>query len=72
MAFEINEERSSTAEIKQQNKSYMKTKKPSQTSKMLLFAKIINCIQPLAVFAKSSILDVLLGSEYASEYNLCY
>ena len=41
----------------------------SQTSKMLLLAKIVNGFQPLAVLAKS--LDVLLGSEYASEYNLC-
>ena len=72
MAVQINEEQSSTAEIKQQNKSYMKTKKPSQTSKMLLFAKIVNCFQLLAIFAKRSILDVLLVSEYTSEYNLCY
>ena len=36
----------------------------SQTSKMKLFAKIVNCRKPLTIFAKSSFLDVWLGSEY--------
>ena len=40
--------------------------KPSQTSKMERFAKIVNVIHLLAIFAKSSILDVWLGSEWAS------
>ena len=40
---------------------------PSWTSKIGLFAKIINGFQPLTIFAKSSILDVQLGSEYTSE-----
>ena len=39
---------------------------PSQTSKMELFAKIINGFQLLNIFAKISILDVRLGFEYAS------
>ena len=42
---------------------------PSQTSKTELFAKIINNWKPLTIFTKSSILDVRLGSEYASELN---
>ena len=33
---------------------------------MELFAKIVNGLQPLAIFAKKSVLDVLLGSEYSS------
>ena len=33
----------------------------SQTSKMGLFAKIINGFQSLSIFTKSSILDVLTG-----------
>ena len=33
---------------------------------MEIFAKIVNGFQPLTIFAKSSILDVLQGSEYAS------
>ena len=41
----------------------------SRTSKMDLFAKIVNGVQPLTIFAKRSILDVQLGSEYASEIN---
>ena len=40
--------------------------KPSQTSKKELFAKIINSWKPLTTFAKSTILDGPLGSEYAS------
>ena len=38
---------------------------PCQTSKMELFLKIINGRKPLTIFAKSSILDVWLGSERA-------
>ena len=34
---------------------------------MELFFKIVNGFQPLAIFAKSFVLDVWLGSEYASE-----
>ena len=37
----------------------------SQTSKMEFFAKIVHGFQPLIIFAKSCILDVWLGSEYA-------
>ena len=40
---------------------------PSQTSKMNLFAEIFNGIQPLTILANNAILDVLLGSEYASD-----
>ena len=36
----------------------------SQTPKVKLFAKIVNCRKPSTIFAKSSILDVWLGSEY--------
>ena len=35
-------------------------------SKILFFPKIVYSFQPLTIFAKSSILDVRLGSEYAS------
>ena len=35
-------------------------------SKMKLFANTVNDFQPLVTFGKSSILDVWLGSEYAS------
>ena len=38
-----------------------------QTSKMELFAKIVNSWKPLSIFAKSSILDVWQDSEYSSE-----
>ena len=38
---------------------------PCQTSKMELFANIVNGFQPLTVFANSYILDVWQGSEYA-------
>ena len=38
------------------------------TSKMELFAKIGNNFQPLTIFSKSFITDVLLGYEYASAY----
>ena len=37
---------------------------------MELFAKITNVFQPLSIFLKSSILDIWLGSEYASLNNL--
>ena len=40
---------------------------PSPRSKKELSAKIVNNFQPLTVFAKSSILHVRTGSEYASE-----
>ena len=39
---------------------------PCQTSKMELFAKIINSFQPLTIILKSFILDVWHGYEYAS------
>ena len=38
---------------------------PFYTSKMELFVKKVNGFQPLPIFGKSSILDVLRGSEYA-------
>ena len=38
---------------------------PSQTSKMDLFAKLVNVSKSLTIFAKSSILDVWQGPEYA-------
>ena len=34
---------------------------------MELFAKIVNGLRPLTIFAKSSMLDVRRGYEYASE-----
>ena len=37
---------------------------PSQTSKTELHAKIVDCIQPLTIFAKHSILGVSIGYEY--------
>ena len=39
---------------------------PSQTSEMEIFAITVNHFKPLTIFGKSSILDVWLGSEYAS------
>ena len=39
----------------------------SGTSTMEFFAKIVNGFQLLTIFAKSSLLDVRLGSEYASD-----
>ena len=39
----------------------------SQTSKMKLFVKIANCFESLTILAKSTILDLLLSSDYASE-----
>ena len=41
---------------------------PSQTSKMKLFAKTVKSQKPWTNFTKSSILDVWLGFEYASEF----
>ena len=38
---------------------------PCQTSKMNLFAQIVNGIHPFTIFAKSSILEVRLVSECA-------
>ena len=38
----------------------------SETSKMELSAKIVDCIQPLAIFAKHFILGVSQGYKYAS------
>ena len=43
---------------------------PSRTSKMELFAKIVNSFQRLTIFAKSAIFDIRLRSEYASEVGL--
>ena len=43
----------------------------SQTSKIELFSKIVNGFPPLTILTKSSILDVWLGSGYASE-SLCF
>ena len=42
----------------------------SQTSKMVRFARLVNCLQPLTIFALSSILYVWLGSECASKFSL--
>ena len=39
---------------------------PCQASKMGRFAKTVNGHQPLTIFAKRSLLDVSLSSEYAS------
>ena len=39
---------------------------PSRTSKMELFAKIVNGFQLLTIFAKNSISEVCVDSEYAS------
>ena len=39
---------------------------PSETSKMELSAKIVDCIQPLTVFAKHFILGVSQGYKCAS------
>ena len=43
--------------------------KPSQISKTEFFAKTVSSWKPLKKFAKSSILDVWLGSEYTSDFN---
>ena len=34
---------------------------------MELFAKIVNDLQPLTIFAKISILDISLGTKYSSD-----
>ena len=39
----------------------------SRISKMELLAKIVNGFQPLTIFLKSSILDIQLSSEHASD-----
>ena len=39
----------------------------SQTSEMEFFVKTVTGWKPLTILAKSSILDVSVGSEYASE-----
>ena len=44
--------------------------KHCQTFKMEIFAKIVNGFQPLTFFAKSSIVEVWQGSEYASAFSL--
>ena len=41
--------------------------KPNRTSKMERFTKIVNGLNPLTVFAKSFVLDVWQGSEFASD-----
>ena len=43
---------------------------PRRTAKMKYFSKITNGWKPLAIFAKSSILDVSWGSDYAFEDGL--
>ena len=44
--------------------------KTCQTSKMKLFVNMVNDYKPLNIFAKSSMLDVWQGSEYASGIHL--
>ena len=44
---------------------------PGQTYKMKLYIKIVNDFPAWTIFAKGSILDVWLGSEYAS-VGICY
>ena len=39
---------------------------PCQTSKMKVFANIVNVFKPLTIFAKTFILDVWQGSEHTS------
>ena len=41
-----------------------------RTSRMALFTKIMNCWKPLTFFTKSSILDILFGSENASGFTV--
>ena len=45
----------------------MHNQRPIETSKMELFAKIVDCIQPLTIFAEQFILGVSHGYEYASD-----
>ena len=40
---------------------------PSETSKIELSAKIVDCIQPLTIFAKNFILGISQAYEYASD-----
>ena len=40
----------------------------SRTSEMELFEKIVHNFWPFTIFARGSILDVRLGSEYASAW----
>ena len=40
---------------------------PVEHVRWSFFAKIVNSFQPLTIFVKSSILDVRLGFEYASD-----
>ena len=42
-----------------------------KTSVMQLFVEILNGIQPINIFAKSTMLNAWQGSEYASD-NLCW
>ena len=44
--------------------------KSIQRSKIELFAEIVNSFKSLTLFAKNSIVDVWLGSKYASEMTL--
>ena len=41
---------------------------PCQTSTVECFARIVNDFQHVTIFTKRSILDVLQGSEYTSEF----
>ena len=51
----------------QNSEAYLK---PSPTSKMKLFAKKVNGWKPFTIsISKSYILDVQMGSEYATETN---
>ena len=43
-----------------------KYSEPCQTSKMECFAKIVNGLKLLIIFAKRSVLDVWQGSKYTS------
>ena len=52
-------------ELKENNCNTEVQSEPSQTSKTELSAKILNDIQLLILFGKSSDLDVRTGSEYA-------
>ena len=40
---------------------------PSHKSKMELFSNVVNDWKPLTIFAKNSLADAWLGSEYTSE-----
>ena len=45
-------------------------KKPVKDLRWSIFAKIVNNLRTLTICAKSSILDIWLGSEHASIHNL--